>query len=178
MPTLGEIETLTKTFSEARDVVRDRVQELKDEIEVLKRRRLRGIRNAVQKAAAAHEDLWQAIDGSREMFVKPKSMVLFGVKIGLQKGKGGLNWEDDAKVCELIAELFEEDQAKLLIKVTKKPIEAALKELDDDELKKIGVRSEPGTDIVLIKPVDGEVDKQVNAMLKAAVDTEAEEEAA
>lgn len=176
MSSLAEIETKTKAFAAARDVLRERVQALKDEIEAAKRRRLRGIRAAVQATAAAHEDLWQLVDGSRELFVKPKSMVIAGIKVGLQKAQDGLDWDDDAAVVALIEKHLGEDQVKVLVKTTKKPIEAALKELDDADLEKVGVRSTKGGDVVLIKPVDGEVGKMIDAMLKDALVTEAEDE--
>lgn len=99
------------------------------------------------------------------MFDTPRTVVFYGIKVGLQKGKGAIEWDDDAQVVKLIEKHFPE-QADVLIKTTKKPVKKALAQLTVAELKKLGIVVEETGDQVVIKSTDSEIDKLVNALLK------------
>ena len=66
----------------------------------------------------------------------------------------------------------DQDALALLIKTTEKPIKDGLSALPADKLKKLGVKVTDDTNKIVIKPVDSEVDKIVDALLG-----DAEEEA-
>ena len=44
--------------------------------------------------ALSYESLRALIEESPELFEKPRSVVLHGIKLGYQKGKGGIVWDD------------------------------------------------------------------------------------
>lgn len=179
MASLAEIEVATKHYADNRELLILRVQELHDRIEELKREYLDGIKAAAADTANAKASLEALIDDSRGLFVKPRSIIISGINVGLRKGKGGLEYEDEATVIRLIRKHLPEQQHELLIKVIEKVIKKALAELDVTTLKKIGVTVQGTGDVVLVKPVDSDVDKIVNAMLKeAAGEAEDMEEAA
>ncbi|PKN20406.1 MAG: hypothetical protein CVU71_01040 [Deltaproteobacteria bacterium HGW-Deltaproteobacteria-6] len=174
---LGDIEKLTKVFADARQVVTDRVRALEDEIQAIKRRRMPGIKSAVNTVIEQQKALKEAVEESTGLFVRPKTMIMNGIKVGYQKEKGSVSWEDAAQVVKLIKKHLP-DQADVLIKTTEKPIKSALENLPAADLKKIGVTVNAGGDQVVIKSTDDEIDKLVDALLKEDEPKTAAEEAA
>lgn len=166
MASLTEIEQKTKHYADHRELLILRVQELHDRIEELKRECLPAIKEAAADAANAKSSLEALIDESRSLFGKPRSIIISGIKVGLQKGKGGLKYDDEATVIRLIRKHLPEEQHELLIKVKETVIKKALGDLDVTTLKKVSVTVQDTGDVVLVKPVDSDVDKIVNAMLK------------
>jgi tetratricopeptide (TPR) repeat protein len=166
---LADIEKQTKDYADARAVLAEAVRDLNDELELAKRQALAGIKRALHKAAKAEAELKAALEAEPELFEKPKTQIFHGVKVGYRKSSGKIEWEDDDQVVKLIKK-YHEELADVLIKTTEKPIKKALQELDAAALKKLGVTVEDTGDVVVIKPVDSEVDKLVAALLKDAVD--------
>ncbi len=174
--TLSEIEQKTKDYADARSVLGDRVQRLNDEIEAIKKRLLPGIKKAVEIAAERKAILKASIEEGSSLFVKPRTIVAHGVKVGLEKGKGKVEWEDDDQVVKMIEKHFP-DQADVLIKTKKTPVKKALSQLTVAELKKLGITVEETGDQVVIKGTDSDVDKLVKALLKEHENEEMEEAA-
>ena len=164
--TLGDIEKLTASFAHDREQVCALVANLEEELAGIRRRYLSRLRAAVAKAQTSRTVLVTAVEAHPELFDKPKTQVFHGVKVGFRKGTGGIDWDDDANVCELIRKHFPKAQAELLIKTTEKPIAKAIADLDVAELKRIGCRVESTGDVVVVKPMDSEVEKVVAALLK------------
>ncbi len=163
------IERATRLYASTREVLADRVRTLESEIEAIKRQRLPGIKSALARAAEAEGRLRQAIDAAPELFGRPKTVVLHGIKIGYRKATGKLVWDDADQVVTLIRKHFP-DQADVLIITTERPSKPALTQLTVVDLKRVGVRViETGEEIV-IAPTDSEVDKLVDALLKSALD--------
>jgi hypothetical protein len=176
MATLGDIEGLTKGYADARDSLAATLQKLDDSIEALKRQYLPGIKTQVSIAKTWESRLSAAIDDSKDLFVKPRTIIIHGIKVGLEKAKGKIDWADDQQVVKLVEKHFPE-MADLLIKTKKKPIKKALQNLSAAELKKLGVTIEETGDAIVIKPVDSQIEKLVDKLLKEK-DEEADEEAA
>jgi hypothetical protein len=164
---MQNIENLTRDFADARSALAGRVQAYQDELEKVKRRILPGIKRAAENAASARDRLQAEIERTPALFIKPKSVILHGVRVGYQKAKGTIEWEDQEKVVSLIRKHFP-DQAEILLKVTETPVKTALAQLQVTDLKRLGVTVIDSTDEVLIKPVDGDVEKLVDALLKDA----------
>ena len=173
---LIEIDQITKDYATEREKLSDRIRLLEDEINTLKRKRLPGIKNSIQTVMEKQEDLKAALEESRPLFIKPRTIVFHGVKVGFQKSKGKLSWNDDAQVIKLIKKHFP-DQEEVLIKKTEKPSKDALLNLSAENLKKIGVTISETGDVVVIKSTDSEIDKFVEALLKEDDPSTAEEAA-
>lgn len=169
MTTLTEIEQLTRAYADARGVLAERVAALQEEIEAARRRRLRGIKEAVARAADARGALHAAVEGAPELFERPRSVTIAGIKVGWQKGRGEITWDDADRVVALIRRHLP-DQADALIRVVTSPIKSALAQLAAPDLRRIGVSVVETGDQVLIKPVDGEIDKLVDALLREAAE--------
>jgi hypothetical protein len=179
MTTLGEIETLTKEYADARQRLADTVRTLEDKIETLKRQYLPGIRMQVAIAAAKKLDLTNAIEDSRTLFVRPRSVIFHGIKVGLQKGKGKIEYDkaDNDRIVKLIEKHFPE-KADILIDIRKTPVKKALGDLAAADLKKLGIKVDDTGDIIVIKPTDSQIEKLVEALLKEKDNEESAEEAA
>lgn len=167
MSPMEKTEHLTLAFRRQHDILAERVTALEDEVEKLKRRRMPGIRSAVQSAAQARAELAAHIERHPDLFEKPRTVVVAGVRVGLMKGKGQIVWDSPAQVVRMIRKHFP-DQADALVKVTETPVKKALANLTTAELKKLGARVEETGDAVVIKPVDGDVDRLVAALLTEA----------
>lgn len=172
MPELKDIEPKAKAYSEARAKVVEIVTDLNAGIEALKRDSMPGLKRAIARAAEKHDQLKAIIEESPDLFVKPRTVVFHGVKIGYAKGKGGIAFDDAAQVIKLIRK-HHPDAADTLIKTTETPVKDALAQLTVAELKKLGCKVVDASDAVVIKPTDSEVDKLVDVLLKGATETEA-----
>lgn len=178
MATLGDIERLTKEYADARGNLAATVQRLEDQIEALKRQYLPGIKTQVAIAAAKRLDLKNAIEDSKSLFVRPRTIIVHGIKVGLQKGKGKIEFDKSEidRIVKLIEKHFPE-RADDLIETKKTPIKKALNRLTVQELKRLGIEVEDTDDAVVIKPTDSQVEKLVDKLLKEK-DAEKSEEAA
>lgn len=165
MATLGEIEVLTKDYSESYSKLSDKVRDLNDEIDAAKRKHMRYIKSYAEDALEKKSKLSNAIDASKDLFDKPKSIVIHGMKIGFQKGKGKIVIPDEEKTILLIKKNLPE-QADILIKSEEKLVKPALNNLTAGDLKKVGLNLVESTDEVLIKPTGSDIDKIVSALLK------------
>ncbi len=162
---LIDIDKLAKDFAAAREVLADRVRSLESILTRIKLRRLPGIKSAANTVIEMQAVLKAAIEESRQLFIRPKTMVMHGVKLGFQKSKGKLSWSDPDQVVKLIKKHFPE-QADVLIKTTETPVKDALQQLTAADLKKLGITVDETGDVVVIKSTDSEIDKFVDALLK------------
>lgn len=172
MPEMKDIEPCAKAFADARQKVVEIVTDLNAGIDALKRDSLPGLKRAIARAAEKHDQLKAIIEASPALFVKPRTVVFHGVKIGYAKGKGGIAFDDAQQVVKLIRKHLP-DAADTLIKTTEAPVKDALAQLSVAELKKLGCTVVDAGDAVVIKPTDSEVDKLVDTLLKGATETEA-----
>ncbi len=173
MATMEQIEAAAKTFSERRRVLSEVCAGFQRDLEETKRRHLEALKLAVADAKAEHLALCTLIGQSPELFRKPRSVVLHGVKLGYAKGKGKMVIEDEEKTLRLIRRHFP-DQADVLITTIERPAKKALELLAADDLKKLAVLLEGTGDVVFAKDTAAEVDKLVAAFLKDDVADESD----
>jgi len=172
---MTQIEELTRTYSKDRQLLSDRMSQLDAELTAVKRRRLRGIRSALGKAQESGSKLESAITRHPELFEKPRTVTIDGIKVGLAKGKGQILWDNKEKVVKAIERHFP-DQAEVLLKTTRTPVKKALTNLSTAQLKAIGCRVIDTGDQVVIKPADGELDKLISRLLEEASDSDMTED--
>lgn len=169
---MQEIERRAKALADCRERLSAIVGSLNADIDTLTRQAMPGMKRAVAAAADRHASLKELIEELPQLFVKPRTVTLHGIKLGYAKGKGSVEFDDADQVVKLIKKLHP-DNVDVLIAVTEKPVKDALAQLTAGELKRLGVTVEGTSDVVVIKCADSAVDKTVKALLKAAVeDTE------
>ena len=167
MTTLTDIEARAKLYADARESLSAIVSTLNADIEALKRKAMPDIKRCIGRASTHHDQLRTMIEAAPELFAKPKSRTLAGIKLGFQKGKGKIEWDDPDQVVRLIKKHFPE-QADVLITTIEKPAKDALNGLTAAELKKLGISVVEGGEAIFIKQADSAVDKLVDALLKEA----------
>lgn len=164
---LDTINKQAEAFSKARSALADKVQALNDAMAELKRANLSEVKRLLNRAAEAEARLFAEIEANPQCFVKPKTLVIAGVKLGYQKSKGGIAFDDSDAVVARIKKHFP-DQADVLIQTKEAPVKTALAQLTAAELKRLGVSVTEAGDQIVIKTTDSEIDKTVEALLKAA----------
>ena len=167
MTSLADIEKRAKAYALAREHLAGIVQTMNTGIETIKRDNLKRLRKAVAEAAEQHDALKALVEAAPGCFVKPRSLIFHGIKLGYAKGKGKIEWDDADQVIRLIKKHFPE-QADVLIATAERPAKDALAQLTAAELKKLGISVTDGGDAVFIKPADSAVDKMVDALLRDA----------
>jgi hypothetical protein len=158
MSTLQTIDTLTKKFADANVELRNVAHNLNDAIENIYRQFEPDLRCAISVVADREAALSAAILASPELFFNPRTLVIHGVKVGIVKGKGKLQIENKEQTLRLIKKNFP-DLAQVLIITEEKPSKDALASLPASDLKKLGAAIEGCGDVVVINPVDSDVDK-------------------
>lgn len=170
MSDMQTIELLAAAAAEARGVLAERVQHLQDSIDALTRAALPEIRQAVRAAAGDLDRLRAAIEAAPELFEKPRTRVLNGIRCGYMKQRGEVSMADEAKTIERIRSLLPKDQAALLIRTRESVHKPAVYDLTAADLKRLGISIAEDHDAVYIKLADSAVDKVVAALLKGAED--------
>ena len=174
MANLGTIEALTKDYAEANNTLADEVKAMEKEIDSVKMKWLKRIKPLAEKTAEEKAVLFTAIDESRELFQKPRSYTIAGIKVGLQKKKGTLQIADKDKTIELIKKKLAE-KAEILIKDEPKIIKKAIENLTVKELKSIGVEITKDSDDILIKSDADKIEKFINSLIEESVSNELKE---
>lgn len=173
MTPMESIEARSRALAEARETLSEIVTQLNAGLEAMKRQHMKQLKAAMTKVADRHDQLKVLIAAHPELFNKPRTRIFSGMKVGLQKGKGSLDWQDDAAVCKAIKKLLP-DQQDLLIKTVEKPVKDALLQLPAATVKRLGIDVQEAGDQIVIKPVDGDVDKLVKALIEGATQDDEE----
>jgi hypothetical protein len=171
--TLEYLQKRASVLSQARDKLAELLGTMQAEIDTIKRGSLPAIRCAARQIAQQHNDLAALIAANPDLFAKPRTCVVDGLKFGLQKQKGGMAWGDDEQLCMRIRKLADQgeisaEQADMCIRVKQTPVAAALDKLDARLIKRLGITVQADSDEPLIKSVDGEIEKAVNAVIREA----------
>lgn len=172
---LDMIERKAAHYAEVRHELMDLLREIEAKQRQIIEERLGQIRAHLATVAAAEADLREWIEAYPTQFEKPRTRVFHGVKVGLQKGKGKVEIDDEPKTIRLIREKLPDEQAELLIKVTERVDRRMVADLTTADLKRLGIRVVESGDQVVIRPVDGDLDKLVSTLLS---DVDVEEDAA
>ena len=163
--TLSAIEAAAERYADARGGLKGRMEALRQSRDDATRALLPGIREAAASAEAARSALEAEIRSAPEEFRRPKTRTCSGIKVGFRAGRPTVDWDED--VLTLIREYCPE-QFERLVKVTERPVAAALAALPKGERDVLRVRVEPGEDQVVIRPADAALDKDIAALLADA----------
>lgn len=165
---LGAIDAAARQYADALARLEGAMSELDVEVRALKRKLLPRIRRLAEVAANAKGALAGELEARPDLFVRPRSLVLHGIKVGWQKAPDQLVIDDAERTAALIRKHLP-DQADALLKVVETPIKDAVRELAHRDLARICVRIIAGADKPFIKSAAGEVEKIVDALLREEV---------
>ncbi len=177
MATLGEIEELAKQYSDAAESLANTVQKLEDAVESLKRQYLPAIKRQVGIAAAKKANLRCALEDARELFKRPKTLIIHGYKVGYEKSKEKVFIEDEELTVRLIEEKYP-DMKDMYVKTKKTVKKRAVRSLSEIECRLVGVEVKRTEDVAIIESTASEITKYIDKLLREKEEDAAEEVAA
>jgi hypothetical protein len=181
--TLTEIRAAAQCLADAHRESISRATALETEISkaitpIYARHRI-GIDAAAEEEAAAKAELLDMVMAAPNLFQRPRSLTVDGVKAGYRKEEDGLTWEDDSQVIARIRALPElQELAPLLIRIEESLNAAALAELDAKQRRQIGISLVQGVDKPFVSFTDSDVEKMVKGILADAAKRQGDEEPA
>jgi hypothetical protein len=164
-PEILSVDVAARKYADARDVLTRHLDDFDAELKALRRRHLSGIKQAAGFAAQRKTELIATVIDARAAFDDPKTQVLHGIKVGFEKGKGRVTFDDEGSVITRIDRMFGTEAEQYLI-VTRKPSKAALVTLDAATLKRLGVTLQSDGDQVVIRATGTDIDKLVAKILE------------
>lgn len=164
-PAILPIEAAASHYAIARRALARRVADFEAAVARLRSLHVGEITQLAADAKQHQDKLETLIKANRGLFEERRTIVFHGIKLGLQKGKGKVEWADKEKLVQRIFDLCSDDQQDLLLETTYTPRKDALATLDAALLKKLGVTVTGTGDQVVIKGADAEVEKIVARIL-------------
>lgn len=138
-----------------------------------------GIDAAAEEESAAKANLQLLVDAAPQLFKRPRSITVDGIKCGYRKDDDRLDWDDEANVIARILVLPElKSMAQVLVRTEQALNIGALSELSADQRRQIGVRRIDGVDQSFITFGDTDVDKVMKAILADASKRQGDDEPA
>jgi hypothetical protein len=165
---LTVIETRAQALEAACQNLDLQLADLERDLEAVKSKHLRGLKKQAAIVANLEAELHSAVEQAPDLFKKPRTVTLHGIKLGFQSSAGAITWHDNDQVVALIKKHFKGRETEF-IKVEETPKKDALRALTEAELVKVGCRIEGAGDQVLIKRLDGEVEKMFGKLIDKLV---------
>lgn len=165
MPTLNEIEALAQAYADSYHKLERAVQELEDDVRAIKRKLLPTISSLAEKSASHKTSLLTAVTESKALFKRPRSRLMSGVKVGLQKRRGQVVIDDEEATIRRIRKLLPKDQVELVVRVSESVHKPAVYDLTVEDLKRLGIKIATDTDEPIAKIAGADIEKLVDALL-------------
>ncbi len=127
-------------------------------------RHLPGMEIEAEERAAAQAALLALVEAAPTLFVRPRSVVVDGVRAGYRKDEDQLDWDDEAGVIARIRAVLPELE-EILVRKQESLVIDALAQLTGAQLQRLGVRQITGADRPFVTIGEGDVDKLVKAIL-------------
>lgn len=162
--TLLTIDRETEKLAQDWNALVEAVNALDAALEALKTQAAPTIRRIAGEVQKHRGQVAGMVQAAPHLFEKPRTIILHGFKVGFRKGPGGITWEDDDRVVDLISEKLP-DQFEGLVEIIRKPVKAALEKLPVADLKRIGCTVVASGDQVVVKAAAGDAEKIVAAYL-------------
>ena len=166
--TMNEIERLTAEYARRRDDLRETVDAAQKEMDRVKRSHRAALRRRAGAAADVRAVLLAAIEAGKELFAKPRTRLLSGIRVGWFKRPDRIEVEDESAAIAAIRRKLSAEQADQLIQARERLNRRALRELSARDLMRIGVEAVMDVEEPIAKPADSAIDKLVDALLEGA----------
>jgi hypothetical protein len=170
-----ELEKMAGRLREKYDELGARVIEVNALLRTVRDEARPGIKRLLTGMMICREQMREMVAHRLDLFESPRSRVMHGFRIGQQKMPGILQVANAESTIELIRRHLPERAAELIVESPRLNREA-LKRLEVWEMAKIGCELAGAGDVVIVRPVDGDLERDVKALLAGA--EEAAEETA
>lgn len=149
--------------------------EIKAAIQPIYDRHRSSLDAAADEEAAAHRALLDLLEAAPNLFVKPRSINVNGVRAGYRKAEDQLDWGEDAALIKRIRALLPE-QADLLIRTEESLVADALVQLDAKQHRALGISRITGADNPYVTVGSADVEKLAQALIADAIRRQGEDE--
>ena len=163
MTALDPIIAVAKTYAAARAATNEVRSDLAGRVRAAIRSRERALRNRIAEEEVAREELEAAIEAAPALFEKPRTRAADGVKFGLRKQAGKIEFADEAKVIAAIRNKFPA-RVGALVRTKETVDKTALRKLPARELAMLGVTIADAADEVTITVAETDADKLADAI--------------
>ena len=161
---LEPLAALCAEVAAARGRLSERLDQIRARREKYSRRLLPGLGERSAALSAALDTVIDWIDDHRDLFVRPRTRELAGVKVGLRKLPGRYVIADEAATVRLIREKLPA-RAATLVQVRETVVREPLKTLTAAELAAVGIALEHPDDEVVVRTPKDDLEKLVDALL-------------
>lgn len=163
--TLMTVDTQAKYFADALSDLAIFVKAIDDSLRAVEEAYAKQLRQLEERFLERYTALKNEITAAPDAFVVRKSLVLHGIKVGFEKGKGKVEWDNEDRVVTLIRRNYTDVEAEALLRAKYSPDRLAISRLPAAEVKAIGCRIDDTGDRVIIRPIDSDAAKRVSARL-------------
>lgn len=178
--TLENIRAAAERLAAAHVATTARASLLQDEIKAavtpIYERHRSGLDAAAEEEARARDDLQRLLEAAPQLFKKPRSIAINGVRAGYRKEEDSLDFADEKAVIARIRALYPE-QADLLIRTEESLVLDALPQLDAKARRAVGISLITGADRSFITVGGSDVEKLARALIADAIRRVGEEDA-
>ena len=175
--TLIQIEPLCAGYDAECVKLEDMIGGLEADLEAVKQKHLAALKRQARVVANREAELHSAVETSPALFVKPRTYIMHGTKVGLASSIGSVVFEDEAQVVKLVEKHFKE-RFDELVKTEYTPRKDSLRQLTEAELAKLGCAVDGAGEVVIVKRVAGDVEKLINKLITKLVEAMVESEVA
>ena len=143
---IANLTALVKRFKVRFATTVDLAAGLNRQISIARESGVPDVRRAARRLASVRSELTSALESSRDLFKKPRTRTIEGVKVGFRTGKATYRWDNDKALIARIRELLAPELAAVLIRSTEKPVATAIAGLTASDLEAIGIECVEPTD--------------------------------
>jgi hypothetical protein len=167
------LEALAAAYAQAVDARRDRQAALRARLLAASLDLVPALRAASAAERDAHDALLAAVTATPDLFRRPRTRTVHGVKYGWQAGKASIAIPDEAKTLALIKQKLPPEQQVLLIRVKESVERRAVLDLTAQDLRRLAITQVPGQDAPLVSLPKDDIDKLVDTLLAASAGEDA-----
>jgi hypothetical protein len=166
--TIKDIQKLCEQYDNACAALHDDLAKFKEELATLKAKHLPGISKLAKVVANTQAELYTAIEGAPELWESPRTVVLHGIKVGMNANPGKLEFADAKSVVMMLREHLK-GKAKNYIRITEAPDKEALKTLPGEVLERLGCQIVGAGDTVVLTRTKGDVEEMFDEVIDKLV---------
>jgi tetratricopeptide (TPR) repeat protein len=160
---LEQIESACGFYSSARDALRRALEAIRAQVNAITEAARPELLAALDEAANARTALESLVEAYPELFDRPRTRQMHGIKVGYRKLPGAVQIDDEARTIELIRKRLPA-KADALIATIEKVRKEAVAQLDAREISAIGAILIATGDEVVIRAADTDIDRLLKGL--------------
>ena len=165
--TLQAIEQAAATYRERLDHLLTEAEKLDAKLRRIKAQHASTLRQAANGAANAQAELERLVDEHPDLFTKPKTRTIHGIKVGVRTTPAALSVPDEAATIAKIEEVLPGYQGDL-IQTKRSVVKKRLWDLGRSMLSNLGVSVVEATEETVVQPVERDGLKMADQLLQSA----------